>query len=97
MVKPLCITGMFLYVVLHICNTGLFMSEMLTVRIPEEIKNDMDKFKINWSEFIREVLKNKIIELQRDKAFKDMDSIRDGIKQSKVNMADEVIKWRKKR
>lgn len=73
------------------------MSEVLTVRVPKEIKDEMEDYKINWSEYIRETIRRKIIELKRERAFKEMDKIRSKIPKSKLSMADEVIKWRKRR
>ena len=73
------------------------MSEVLTVRVPKETKDEMGNFEINWSEYIRETIRKKIIELKREHAFKEMDKIRTKIPKSKLSMADEVIKWRKRR
>ena len=72
------------------------MSHVMTVRIPEERKLEMEKFDINWSEYIRESIRKKIIELRREIAFEEMDEITSKIPRSKISMADEVIRWRKK-
>jgi hypothetical protein len=73
------------------------MSEMLTVRIPRETKAEMENLKINWSEYIRESIQKKLVEARRELAFKEMDEITQKISRSKQSMADEVVKWRKKR
>ena len=73
------------------------MSEVMTVRIPKETKNEMDNFDINWSRYIRESIQKKLIELRREIAFNEMDKIKSQLPRSKSRMADEVIKWRKKR
>jgi hypothetical protein len=70
---------------------------MLTVRIPRETKEEMENLKINWSKYIRESIQKKLIEARRELAFKEMDEIKQKIPKSKQSMADEVIKWRKKR
>ena len=72
------------------------MSEMLTVRVSKKTKEEMGNYKINWSEYIRETVRNKLTELRRERAFKEMDKMRSKIPKSKLNMADEVIKWRKR-
>lgn len=72
------------------------MSEMLTVRVSKKTKEEMGNYKINWSEYIRETVRNKLTELRREHAFKEMDKIRSKIPKSRLNMADEVIKWRKR-
>jgi len=38
---------------------------VITVRIDEETKRMMDEIRINWSEFIRNAIKNKIMEERR--------------------------------
>ncbi|MEM2084119.1 MAG: hypothetical protein QXY18_00525 [Nitrososphaerota archaeon] len=72
---------------------------VITVRINEEIKKMMKKIDINWSEFIREAIKNKIEEEKRKNLAKAVlinEKIR---KKSKGEMkAEEIIrKFRDKR
>jgi len=76
---------------------GIFMSEMLTVRVARETKAEMENYDINWSKYIRESIRQKLIELRREVAFQEMDEITSKMPRSKISMADEVIKWRKKR
>ena len=73
------------------------MSEMLTLRVAREIKAEMENYDINWSKYIRESIRQKLIELRREAAFQEMDEITGKMPISEVSMADEVIKWRKKR
>ena len=72
------------------------MTEVMTVRVSEDTKDEMAKYDINWSEFVREAIQSKIIELRRERAFREMDEIKSSIPKSKVSMADQVIRWRKK-
>ena len=72
------------------------MTEVMTVRVSEDTKDEMAKYDINWSEFVRESIRNKIVELRRERAFREMDEIKSSIPKSKVSMADQVIRWRKK-
>jgi Arc/MetJ-type ribon-helix-helix transcriptional regulator len=72
---------------------------VITVRINEEIKKMMNKININWSEFIREAIRNKIEEERRRNLAKAVlinERIR---KKSKGEMkAEEIIrKFRDKR
>ena len=42
----------------------------ITLSVPEEIKNEMDKFQeINWSAVAREAIKNRLIMLKKFKEF----------------------------
>ena len=72
---------------------------VITVRINEEIKKMMNKININWSEFIREAIRNKIEEERRRNLAKAVlinERIR---KKSKGEMkAEEIIReFRNKR
>lgn len=44
------------------CNTCM---PVITVRIDEETKRLMEQVKINWSEFIRNAIRNKVMEERR--------------------------------
>ncbi len=73
------------------------MSEVMTVRVPEETRDEMAKFKVNWSEYVRDAIRKRIVELRREEAFKEMDEIKSKVPKSKLSVADEVIKWRRRR
>jgi len=60
------------------------MSEIISVRVPRELREKMRRFSyINWSEVIREAIRRRIEteerRLQKIKAAKDMDRIRNRI------------------
>ena len=66
------------------------------MRVPEDIKGEMAKYDINWSEFLREAIREKIVDLRRERAFREMDEMKSRITKSKISMAGQVIKWRKR-
>jgi len=70
------------------------MDDVITVRVPSEMRQAMLQFKINWPGYIREALQKKIFEIKRKNAVAKMDSIR--AKNKKLHLAEEVIKWREK-
>ena len=72
------------------------MSDIMTVRITEQLKQNMAEFDLNWSEFIRTAILQKILELKREQAFREMDRIKLKNKSKKLQMSDEVIKWRRR-
>jgi len=85
--------NLYLRIFVIICMT------VITVRINEEIKKMMNKININWSEFIREAIRNKIEEERRRNLAKAVlinERIR---KKSKGEMkAEEIIReFRNKR
>jgi hypothetical protein len=74
----------------------MYVSDVLTVRVPADIRNAMEGFEINWSEYLRDSIRRKIVELRREKAFKKMDEVRAKNRGKAFNMSEEVIKWRKR-
>lgn len=71
------------------------MSETLTIRVNKEIKCEMSNFRVNWSEFLRESIRKKLLDLKRENAIKNMDKLRVKTKGENINLADEVVKWRR--
>jgi len=73
----------------------MYMSEVMTFRIPKELQAEMEAVDINWSEFLREAIRQKLVMTRRQKAFKVMDEIREKYKGTDHVMSEEVKKWRK--
>lgn len=73
----------------------MYMSEVMTFRIPKELQAEMAAFDINWSEYLREAIRQKLVMTRREKAFKEMDEIREKYKGTGLSMSEEVKKWRK--
>lgn len=50
------------------------MGSVISIRVPPEIKHEMDKLKgeVNWSEEIREFIKKKIKEYKKRKALQEV-------------------------
>ena len=75
------------------------MSETIFgIRIPKELREEMAKFEVNWSEYLSESVDEKLKELKRKKKkiAEHMDSIRKKTAGKNINMAKEIIEWRKK-
>jgi high-affinity Fe2+/Pb2+ permease len=72
------------------------MSETVTIRVAEKLKEEMGKFDINWSDYLREKIDEKVKELKRRKIADRMDKIRAKTKGKNISMAREVIEWRKR-
>ncbi len=64
--------------------------EVITVKIPKAMKKDMKKIELNWSQYIRECLQEKIDEQKKREAFEKLDQIR---KRSKETTNEEVLAW----
>lgn len=63
---------------------------VITVRVPKALKKDMQKIDVNWSQYIRECLQNKINEQKKREAFDKLDEIR---KRSKPVTNEEILSW----
>ncbi len=71
------------------------MSETIGIRISKDLKEEMAKFEVNWSEYLSESIDEKLKELKRKKIVEHMDSIRRKTAGKNINMAKEIIEWRK--
>jgi len=64
--------------------------ELITVKIPKAMKQDMKKIELNWSQYIRECLQEKIDEQKKKEAFEKLDQIRN---RSKPVTNEETLAW----
>ncbi len=64
--------------------------EVINIKIPRTMKKDMKKIELNWSQYIRECLQDKIDEQKKKEAFEKLDQIR---KRSKPATNEEVLSW----
>ncbi|RLI08192.1 CopG family transcriptional regulator [Candidatus Bathyarchaeota archaeon] len=57
------------------------MSEIISIRIPKELKRKMDvlRKKVKWSEEIRRFLEQRVNELWREKVLEEIDRVIDGL------------------
>ncbi len=72
------------------------MSETMGIKISKDLKEEMVKFEVNWSEYIRESIDEKLKELRRKKIAEHLDSIRKKTAGKNISMAKEIIEWRRK-
>ena len=63
---------------------------VITVKVSKALKKDMQKIDVNWSQYIRECLQNKINEQKKRVAFDKLDEIR---KRSKPVTNEEIFIW----
>lgn len=64
--------------------------DVITVKVPKELKKNMKQIKINWSEYIRECVQKKIDEQKMRAASAKLDEIR---KRSKPVSTEEIVSW----
>lgn len=64
--------------------------EVITVKIPKQMKKEMKKIEVNWSQYIRECLQDKIDQQKKNEAFEKLDQIR---KRSKQVTNEEILAW----
>ena len=63
---------------------------MITVKIPSELKKKMKQVKVNWSEYIRESIQEKIEEQRMKAASAKLDEVRTRVKPVPTK---EIVSW----
>ena len=63
---------------------------VITVKVPSELKKKMKQVKVNWSEYIRECVQKKIDEQELRAASEKLDEIR---KRTKPTSTQEIVSW----
>ena len=65
-------------------------ANVVTVKVPRELKERMKRVKVNWSQFIRDSIQRKIEEQRMREASARLDEIR---MRSKPVTTDELVSW----
>ena len=63
---------------------------VITVKIPSELKKKMKQVKVNWSEYIRESIQTKIEEQRMKVASAKLDEVRTRVKPVPT---EELVSW----
>jgi hypothetical protein len=63
---------------------------VITVKVPDDLKKKMKQVKVNWSEYIRECVQKKIDEQEMKEASAKLDEIR---MRTKLVSEDELLSW----
>jgi len=64
--------------------------DVITVKVPKELKAKMKQIDVNWSEYIRQCVQKKIDQEKRTAASDVLDEIR---KTTKPTSTQEVVAW----
>jgi len=67
------------------------------VRLPNEVREEMRKHRLNWSEEVRKAIIARLLQLRREEGYKEMDQIRSSLKGRDFDGAGEVARWRRRR
>jgi len=63
---------------------------VITVKVPNELKKKMRQVKVNWSQYIRDCVQKKIDQQDMILASAKLDEIR---KRTKPTSTEEIISW----
>ena len=63
---------------------------VITVKVPNELKKKMKQVKVNWSQYIRECIQKKIDQQDMIVASAKLDEIR---KRTKPTSTEEIVSW----
>jgi len=85
---------MFIYFVLHDILIGDYMGKIISVRIPPEIKREMDrlKAKVNWSEEIREFIREKVGEYRKKKVLEEVVAYIKNLPEARKGIAEKLVR-----
>jgi post-segregation antitoxin (ccd killing protein) len=64
--------------------------EVITVKVPADLKKQMKQIDVNWSQYIRECVQKRINDQKRKDAFDKLEEIR---KRSKPTSTEEIVAW----
>ena len=85
---------MYICAVIHYVYT---MSSVMVVRLPDDVREEMKKHPLNWSEEVRKAIVSRLLQLRREQGYKEMDRIRESLKDREFDGAGEVARWRRRR
>ena len=63
---------------------------VITVKVPNELKKKMRQVKVNWSQYIRDCVQKKINQQEMTVASAKLDEIR---KRTKPTSTEEIVSW----
>ena len=69
---------------------GMGQINVITVKVPSELKKQMKQVKVNWSEYIRDSIQRKIEEQRLKAASAKIDEIRT---RAKPVPTEEIVSW----
>lgn len=70
----------------------------VTVRVPDELKRQMEKVDVNWSDVLRDAIEERLLRMQREAAAKRMDQMAADIHRRTgkySTMSEEILRWRR--
>ena len=73
------------------------MSEVISTRIPKELKEEMKRVNVNWEDFVRRAIEEKVKEEKRKMAVKMMDESRKKTEGIKFDSVEVIRGLREKR
>ena len=65
-------------------------ASVITIKVPKELKDKMKRIKMNWSEYVRLAISQKIEEQELREASEKLDQIR---ARAKPVPTDELLSW----
>ena len=65
-------------------------ASVITIKVPKELKDKMKRIKMNWSEYVRWAISQKVEEQELREASEKLDQIR---ARAKPVPTDELLSW----
>ena len=73
------------------------MSSVIVVRLPDDLREEMKRHSLNWSEEVRRAIIARLLQLRREEGYREMDRFRSSLKGREFDGAGEVARWRRRR
>ncbi len=77
---------------LYISKTIKYTMEVISIRIPRELKKSMKEIEINWSEEIRKFIEKKVREYKRVKALEEIDAMLANLPKAEKETAKNYVR-----
>ncbi|NJE55614.1 hypothetical protein [Thermococcus sp. 21S9] len=65
---------------------------VISVRVPDELKEKMKKYNINWSEEIRRFIELRVMEIEREKLLDEIDSFLENVPELPKGKATKLVR-----
>ncbi len=77
---------------LYLGNTIEYTMDVISFRIPKELKKSMKEVEINWSEEIRRFIEGKVREQKKKMILEEIDSMLSNIPETKKGTAGRYVR-----
>ncbi len=60
------------------------MQEVISIRVPEELKKKMKKYNVNWKEYLIEAIEEKLRQLESEEVLKEIEKMNEKLAKTDI-------------